>query len=104
MLANTWGQLAGPSVNEQITKCGISQDFLIHAPRLQQNLLAVSTTEQQCEVTDRGYRGPVGFGITFDNSWMTTPSAALEDRRGRPDQRESADVTVPPDNQDPLLL
>ena len=38
------------SVDEQLTECGIGQHLLIHAPRLQQNLLAVGH-EQQCEVT-----------------------------------------------------
>src|ERR1700758_1254958 len=44
------------SVDEQLPECGMSEDFLIHSPRLQQNLLAVGH-EQQCEVTTEGVAG-----------------------------------------------
>src|SRR5271163_2541007 len=44
------------SVDKQLTECGIGEDFLIHSPCLQQNLLAVGH-EQQCEVTTEGVAG-----------------------------------------------
>src|SRR5271168_4085819 len=44
------------SVDEQLPECGITEDFLIHSPCLQQNLLAVGH-EQQCEVTTEGVAG-----------------------------------------------